>query len=145
VTAVFPQGGTLLKPRRSLLTAECRPVSELLARIGDKWSVLIVSLLGEGPMRFSALRRVVDGISQKMLTRTLRALERDGFVIRTVHPTTPPQVDYALTPLGRDLLAPVGALADWARKNQSRVEAARRRFDAAKGKPANEPVAIGVE
>ena len=127
-----------MKPRHPTLTPECRPVSELLARVGDKWSVLVVSLLGDGPMRFSALRRVVDGISQKMLTQTLRALERDGFVTRTVHATTPPQVEYALTPLGRDLLAPVGALADWARRNQARVEAARRRFDAMddRGRPA---------
>jgi DNA-binding HxlR family transcriptional regulator len=124
-----------LKPRHPTRTPECRPVSELLARIGDKWSVLVVSLLGDGPMRFSALRRVIDGISQKMLTQTLRALERDGFVTRTVHATTPPQVEYALTPLGRELLAPVGALASWARANQARVDEARRRFDAAERQP----------
>jgi DNA-binding HxlR family transcriptional regulator len=136
-----------LKPRHPTLTPECRPVSELLARVGDKWSVLVVSLLGGGPMRFSALRRVVDGISQKMLTQTLRALERDGFVTRTVHPTTPPQVEYALTPLGRDLLVPVGALADWARKNQARVDEARRRFDAteARASHANDPAALRVQ
>src|SRR5436190_23179757 len=82
------------------LTPECRPVSELLARVGDKWSVLVVSLLGGGSLRFSALRRMIDGISQKMLTTTLRSLERDGFVIRTVFPTTPPSVAYELTELG---------------------------------------------
>jgi DNA-binding HxlR family transcriptional regulator len=118
-----------LKPKHPLLTEECRPISELLARIGDKWSVLVVSLLGGGPLRFNALRRRIDGISQKMLTATLRSLERDGFVTRTVYSTTPPQVEYELTELGRDLLAPVGALADWARKNQARVDEARKRFD----------------
>jgi DNA-binding HxlR family transcriptional regulator len=104
-------------------------VSEILARIGDKWSVLVVSLLGSGPQRFSELHRLVDGISQKMLTTTLRGLERDGFVTRTVFATTPPSVAYALTDLGRELLMPVKALADWATQNQSRVEEARRRFD----------------
>jgi DNA-binding HxlR family transcriptional regulator len=123
------QGGTFLKPKHPVHTEECRPVSELLARVGDKWSVLVVSLLGDGALRFSALRRMIDGISQKMLTTTLRSLERDGFVTRTVYPTTPPSVAYELTELGRDLLVPVGALADWARQNQGRVEAARRKFD----------------
>ena len=118
-----------MKPKHPHLTEECRPVSELLSRIGDKWSVLIVSLLGAGPLRFSALRRAIDGISQKMLTATLRSLERDGFVSRSVLPTAPPRVDYELTALGRDLLVPVGALAGWARKNQARVDAARRQFD----------------
>ncbi len=118
-----------MKPKHPVLTEECRPVSELLARIGDKWSVLVVSLLGSGPLRFSALRRRIDGISQKMLTATLRSLERDGFVTRTVFPTTPPQVEYELTALGRDLLCPVGALADWARANQALVDEARRKFD----------------
>jgi len=122
-----------LKPKHPTLTAECRPVSELLARVGDKWSVLVVSLLGGGSLRFSALRRMIDGISQKMLTTTLRSLERDGFVIRTVFPTTPPSVAYELTELGRDLLVPVGALADWARKNQERVDAARAQFDRRNG------------
>lgn len=119
-----------MKPKHPVHTEECRPVSELLSRVGDKWSVLVVSLLGDGQLRFSALRRMIDGISQKMLTTTLRSLERDGFVTRTVFPTTPPSVAYELTELGKDLLVPVGALADWARKNQARVDAARRRFDA---------------
>ena len=119
-----------MKPKHPVHTEECRPVSELLSRIGDKWSVLVVSLLGKGPLRFSALRRQIDGISQKMLTATLRSLERDGFVTRTVFPTTPPQVEYELTDLGRELLCPVGALAEWATKNQARVDAARRKFDA---------------
>ncbi len=119
-----------MKPKHLVHTEECRPISELLSRIGDKWSVLVVSLLGKGPLRFSALRRQIDGISQKMLTATLRSLERDGFVTRTVFPTTPPQVEYELTDLGRELLCPVGALAEWAIANQARVDEARRRFDA---------------
>jgi len=136
-----------LKPKPPTLTAECRPVSELLARVGDKWSVLVVSLLGGGSLRFSALRRMIDGISQKMLTTTLRSLERDGFVTRTVFPTTPPSVAYELTELGRDLLVPVGALADWARKNQERVDAARARFDQQNGKDirAGLPASLQVQ
>jgi DNA-binding HxlR family transcriptional regulator len=130
-----------LKPKHPVLTAECRPVSELLARIGDKWSVLIVSLLGGGPLRFSELRRKIDGISQKMLTTTLRSLERDGFVTRTVFPTVPPRVDYELTALGKDLLAPVGGLADWARANQARVDKARENFD---GRNNAAPARAGV-
>jgi DNA-binding HxlR family transcriptional regulator len=126
-----------LKPKHPVHTEECRPVSELLARIGDKWSVLVVSLLGKGPLRFSALRRMIDGISQKMLTATLRSLERDGFVTRTVFPTTPPQVEYELTDLGRELLCPVGALAEWAKANQARVDAAREAFDARQAPPAH--------
>lgn len=119
-----------MKPRHPRLTAECQSVSEVLARVGDKWSVLVVSLLGGGPMRFSELRRAVDGISQKMLTTTLRSIERDGFCTRTVFPTVPPRVDYELTELGRDLLVPVKALEAWAIANRERVDAARRQFDA---------------
>ena len=136
-----------MKPRHPILSEECRPVSEILARIGDKWSVLVVSLMGGGPLRFSELRRQIDGISQKMLTTTLRGLERDGFVTRTVFPTTPPSVAYALTDLGRDLLIPVKALADWARQNQSRVEEARRNFaERRRGRPTtSEGRAVGPE
>jgi DNA-binding HxlR family transcriptional regulator len=105
-------------------------VSEILSRVGDKWTVLVVGLLGSGPMRFSELRRAIDGISQKMLTTTLRTLERDGFCTRTVFPSVPPRVDYELTELGRDLLVPVKALGEWAVANRDRVDAARRRFDA---------------
>jgi DNA-binding HxlR family transcriptional regulator len=119
-----------VKPRHPKLTDECQSVSEVLARVGDKWTVLVVSLLGGGPMRFSELRRAVDGISQKMLTTTLRLLERDGFCTRKVFPTVPPRVEYELTALGRDLLVPVKALADWTIANRERLDAARRRFDA---------------
>ncbi|MER2507786.1 helix-turn-helix domain-containing protein [Amaricoccus sp.] len=109
-------------------TAACARISELLARVGDKWTVLVVRVLGESPMRFNALRRHIGGISQKMLTSTLRGLERDGFVVRTVSPTTPPQTEYALTDLGRGLLVPVGALAAWTIENAGRIETARRAY-----------------
>jgi DNA-binding HxlR family transcriptional regulator len=115
-------------------SADCRTVSDVLGRVGDKWSVLVVELLGRGPTRFNELRRLIGGISQKMLTTTLRQLERDGMVTRTVYPTIPPRVDYELTALGRDLLVPVHALADWARDNTERIDAARQRFDAQTGK-----------
>ena len=114
-------------------SADCRAVSTVLARVGDKWSVLIVRLLGDGPRRFSEIKRMVGGISQRMLTLTLRGLERDGLVTRTVFPTIPPRVDYELTDLGRSLWRPVEALVAWARANQAEIEAARRRFDARAG------------
>ncbi|VTZ25850.1 DNA-binding transcriptional regulator, HxlR family [Methylocella tundrae] len=114
--------------------SECARVAPVLSRIGDKWSVLVVMLLGDGPMRFNELRRRVGGISQRMLTLTLRGLERDGFVTRTVFPTIPPRVDYELTPLGHSLLVPVRELGAWAVRNVSVIEDAQRRFDqAAKG------------
>ena len=103
-----------MKPRNTDLPPDCRAISDLLGRIGDKWSVLVVARLGEGPLRFNELRRSIGGISQRMLTLTLRGLERDGLITRTVFPTIPPRVDYALTPLGRDLLNPVSALSSWA-------------------------------
>ena len=118
------------------LTGDCRGISEVLSRVGDKWTVLVVTYLGEGPMRFNELRRSINGISQRMLTLTLRGLERDGFVTRTVFPTIPPRVDYELTALGRDLLTPVTALSDWARTNQDRIRKARERFDAKAAKNA---------
>lgn len=118
-----------MTPRHAHVTEDCRAVSHVLQRVGDKWTVLVVSRLGAGPMRFNELRAVIGGISQKMLTTTLRGLERDGFVTRTVFPTIPPRVDYELTDLGRELLVPVQALGDWAVKNMARVEAARARFD----------------
>lgn len=118
-----------MKPSNLNLPADCRGVGEILARIGEKWSVLTIMYLGEGPKRFSELRRLIGGISQKMLTTTLRALERDGFVTRTVFSTIPPQVEYELTEMGHDLLVPVGALGEWARRNQARVERSRQRYD----------------
>ena len=120
-----------MKPRHAHLPADCRAISDVLARVGDKWSVLVVTRLGAGSMRFNELRRAIGGISQRMLTLTLRGLERDGLVTRTVFPTIPPRVDYALTPLGRDLLEPVSALGDWATRNQAKIARAREKFDGA--------------
>jgi DNA-binding HxlR family transcriptional regulator len=108
----------------------CVAAREVLSRVGDKWSVYVVGLLGAGPKRFSELKRTIEGISQRMLTLTLRGLERDGLVTRTVFPSVPPRVDYELTPLGHTLLAPVRALADWAQANGQEIHAARARFDA---------------
>ena len=104
-------------------------MSDVLQRIADKWSILVVGRLGKGPMRFNELRYVVGGISQKMLTTTLRNLERDGFVTRTQYATIPPRVDYELTGLGQELLVPVNALGDWARNNIVRIHMARSAFD----------------
>lgn len=112
------------------LALECPRVSALLSRIGDKWTVLVVMLLRDGPRRFSQLKREIGGISQRMLTLTLRALERDGLVARTVYPTTPPRVDYALTPLGHELREPVEALGRWALAHLDVIDRARREFDA---------------
>lgn len=109
----------------------CMRVSEVLARVGDKWSILVVGTLGRGPRRFNELRREIEGISQRMLTLTVRGLERDGLVTRTVTPSIPPRVDYALTPLGYSLLEPVQALGEWAIVNRATVDAARQAFDAA--------------
>ena len=109
----------------------CKPVADILMRIGDKWSVLIVVVLGNGPKRFNELRRLIKGISQRMLTLTLRNLERDGLVTRNVFATIPPRVDYELTALGRSLLLPISALGEWASANRTKVEAARIKFDAA--------------
>jgi DNA-binding HxlR family transcriptional regulator len=106
------------------------PLREVLDRIGDKWSVLVISVLGGGRHRFSDLQRSIDGgISQRMLTRTLRSLERDGLVVRTVHPEVPPRVEYELTPLGRTLLGPVNMLEIWATEYRPVIRANRRHYD----------------
>ena len=110
-------------------TSQCERIAALLSRVGDKWTVQVVRVLGPGPMRFNALRRSIGEISQKMLSTTLRNLERDGFVTRSVTPTNPPQVEYALTELGASLLEPVRALAVWTVANAERIEAARRAFE----------------
>ena len=101
----------------------------MLARVGDKWSVFVIMMLFDGPKRFNEIKRLVGGISQRMLTLTLRGLERDGLLTRTVFPTIPPRVDYALTQLGRDLLNPVSALGEWATRNQTKIARAREKFD----------------
>jgi DNA-binding HxlR family transcriptional regulator len=108
-------------------------VSEVLARVGDKWSVLIVMTLGGGPRRFNEIKRSVGGVSQRMLTLTLRGLERDGLVTRTMFPTIPPRVDYELTALGHSLWEPVKALGMWAHLNQAAIQQARLAFDAREG------------
>jgi DNA-binding HxlR family transcriptional regulator len=123
----------------------CVAMREVLDRIGDKWSVLVVALLGEGPRRFGELRRSIEGISQRMLTLTLRGLERDGLVSRTLYPTIPPRVDYELTKLGFTLLEPIRGLSEWAQENRTKIQAARDRFDANEvkvvgGAPGTAPV-----
>ena len=105
-------------------------MTNALARVGDKWAVLIVMQLAEEPRRFSELRRLINGISQKMLTLTLRGLERDGYIKRTVYPTNPPSVEYELTDLGQDMVVPVKTLGIWVLENLHRIEGARRSFDA---------------
>jgi DNA-binding HxlR family transcriptional regulator len=112
---------------------DCRPVTDILVRIGDKWSVMLVMSLIDGRKRFSELRRNLHGISQKMLTATVRSLERDGFIRRIVYPTVPPKVEYELTDLGIELSQPVRALGLWAIENRPRVLAAREVFDRAAG------------
>ena len=124
------QERTSMSPSNLGVPEDCRAVSEVLDRVGDKWSVLVVVMLGDGPKRFNELRRSIASISQRMLTLTLRGLERDGLITRTVFPTIPPRVDYELTELGHSLLQPVGALGSWARENRSRILQARLRFDA---------------
>ncbi|HWU97226.1 MAG TPA: helix-turn-helix domain-containing protein [Oxalicibacterium sp.] len=108
---------------------ECQQVTRVLARVGDKWSILIVRLLGDGSRRFNEMRRTLDGISQRMLTLTVRGLERDGLVKRTVYPTVPPRVDYELTELGRSLWQPVLGLVTWAQVHQVEIETANKAFD----------------
>ncbi|WP_050725510.1 winged helix-turn-helix transcriptional regulator [Vulgatibacter incomptus] len=124
----------------------CLAVREVLNRVGDKWSVLVVMLLGDGPRRFSDLKRAIEGISQRMLTLTLRGLERDGLVARTVFPTNPPRVDYSLTSLGHTLIEPVRALGAWADENRFEIQRAREDFDrrtTAELAPASSRSAVG--
>lgn len=104
------------------------PVTEVLAQIGGKWTVHIVMALGHGPLRFSELLRGIEGVSQKMLTATLRDLEKDGFVTRTVTPTIPPRVDYELTDLGKELRVPLQSISTFAHSNRHRVQEARHKF-----------------
>lgn len=112
----------------------CRTISTLLSRIGDKWTVLVVQTLADGPRRFNELRREIPSVSQRMLTLTLRNLERDGLVSRTVTPTIPPRVDYELTDLGQSLQKPICGLATWATENVGAIDAAQKRFDAKQDK-----------
>ena len=123
------QEGTPVIPGNLHEPEDCRAASEVLARVGDKWTVLVVWSLGDKPKRFNELRKALGSISQRMLTLTLRALERDGLVTRTVFPTIPPRVDYELTRLGQSLLVPVSELGLWARKNRPAIQNARRQYD----------------
>ncbi|WP_243375565.1 winged helix-turn-helix transcriptional regulator [Microvirga solisilvae] len=118
-----------MSPSNIHVPTNCQTVTEILSRVGDKWSVQVVVQLGEGPKRFNEIRRLVSGISQRMLTLTLRGLERDGLVTRTVYPTIPPKVEYQLTGLGCSLLKTVRALGTWAIDNRDEILEARRRFD----------------
>jgi DNA-binding HxlR family transcriptional regulator len=125
------------------VTGNCMAVHEVLSQIGDKWTVLIVRSLNDGPRRFSELKRDVEGISQRMLTLNLKTLERDGFITRTVYPTVPPRVDYELTPLGHSLSKPLGVIAQWAITNRQRIVDARIAFDARE--PYDGPVRVAAE
>ena len=142
MTAKTPQGGTFLEPGHMDVTEDdvadmaehlpgaCAAVSSILSRVGDKWTVLVVMTLADGPMRFNELKRKIGGVSQRMLTLTLRGLERDGFVSRTMFPTIPPRVDYELTELGQSLRVPVADLGNWAFEHIAVVAEARAAFDA---------------
>jgi DNA-binding HxlR family transcriptional regulator len=110
----------------------CQTISTLLSRIGDKWTVLVVQTLSQGSRRFNELRREIPSVSQRMLTLTLRNLERDGLVSRTVTPTIPPRVDYELTDLGQSLQKPICGLATWAMENVESIHSAQARFDSAR-------------
>ena len=107
----------------------CRALAQILDRIGDKWTVMVVGVLAEGPMRFNQIMRLIGGVSHRMLTLTLRGLERDGLVKRTIYPTIPPRVDYELSDLGRSLTGPLRVLSEWALSNRVPIEIARDSFD----------------
>jgi DNA-binding HxlR family transcriptional regulator len=119
---------TIEAPEQPAAAAEC-VAREILDRVGDKWSVYVIHMLGGQTRRFSELRRGIEGISQRMLTVTLRGLERDGIVTRTVYPVVPPRVDYALTPLAETLLETVCSLMTWAEAHRPDIDAARARYD----------------
>ncbi len=125
-----PSGTTGCEP--SGATAELSPcrAREVLQRVGDKWSMYVIDLLGQGTMRFSELNRSIDGITGRMLTVTLRGLERDGIVTRTIHPVVPPRVEYELTPMGLTLLDAIGQLVTWADSHLPEISAAQAAYDA---------------
>ena len=110
--------------------AEACPTRQVISRIGDRWSLLVLYALEDGTLRFQELRRRVEGISQKMLTQTLRTLERDGLIRRTVHASVPPKVEYTLSPLGADLSGTIAAIRSWAYRNMDQIDASRRDYDA---------------
>ncbi len=118
-----------MEPTFPVVPAEGCQARDILARVGDKWSLYVIGQLGEETRRFNDLKRDIDGISQRMLTVTLRALERDGIVSRTVHPVVPPRVEYRLTPMGRTLLNTVGTLISWAAEHRGEIDQARQTYD----------------
>lgn len=126
----MPTTATRTESRRSMSEPGCTTIKEVLARVGDKWSVFVITLLGERTLRFTELQRSIEGISQRMLTLTLRQLERDGLVDRVVYPIVPPRVEYSLTPLGTTLLVPLLELAGWANAHRTDIETARVAYDA---------------
>lgn len=109
--------------------ASCLSTIQILDRVGDKWAIMVIGALAHGPMRFNAMKRAIIGVSHRMLTLTLRNLERDGLVIRRVYPTIPPKVEYKLSELGHSLIDPLWLLLDWVKTHQSEIEAAREMFD----------------
>ena len=147
VTPISPQEGTRMSlshidPPADMPAPDaggCLATRKILDRIGDKWTLYIVATLAKGPHRFNELKRGIDGISQRMLTLTLRGLERDGLITRTMYPSIPPRVDYELTEMGRTLLKPVMALVNWANENQFAIAQAQERFDE---KPESDQVMV---
>jgi DNA-binding HxlR family transcriptional regulator len=119
---------TTCSDRRNVYARNC-PCRDILDLVASKWSALVIGALDDGPTRFGALRRKIEGVTQKMLSQTLRELERDGLVLRTVYPTVPPAVEYALTTLGRSVADPLAAIRDWSERHLDDIEAARERFD----------------
>lgn len=129
--------GHMRVPLTRYTVQNCAAVRDVLDRVGDKWSMLVLMILGDGPQRFNVLRREIEGISQRMLTLSLRSLERDGLVRRRVEGSTPPSVHYDLTPLGRTLLDPIITMAAWAKGNYESIAHARQAFDKMNGNDAN--------
>jgi DNA-binding HxlR family transcriptional regulator len=126
------------------VTGACRPATELFQLIGDKWTMVVVVSLREGAMRFSELRRGIPGVSQRMLTLTLRTLERDGLISRRVTPTVPARVDYELTPLGQAFVEHIMPVGNWAYDNRTAIEKARAEFDARPSDIASEPPSLAA-
>jgi DNA-binding HxlR family transcriptional regulator len=134
ISAKIAQGGTILSDTHIDVckgghSEEHRALAGILARIGDKWTVVVVGVLSHGPMRYSQIFKLVEGVSQRMLTLTLKSLERDGLVTRTVYPTNPPRVDYELTERGKTLIVPLHVLWTWAHTNRTAIEGTRHDFD----------------
>ncbi|MGV4792131.1 winged helix-turn-helix transcriptional regulator [Rhizobium sp. F40D2] len=124
-----PNRAVRTAPKQAGTNPSCRKVNEILGRMGDKWTIMAITMLAERPRRFNELKRLIGGISQQMLTRTLKALERDGMVTRKVYPTIPPQVEYSLTDLGHSLAAPLLQLAMWVLDHLGEIEAHRASHD----------------